>query len=133
MLLDTVHIGNPKDTAMDIMLPIWKRNVGKRVTNVCNIPNTKFFLYLFSIDKIHIFICLLNYAQNCLFYSTLGNCIDLLPGTCIHMKNVLTCKNRCVAELCKETCNNCKKGTYLLIQTWKVLNSYIIDFQKNSI
>ena len=47
-----------------------------------------------------------------IFYSTLGKCIDLLPGTCLHIKNVLTCKNRCVSELCKDTCNNCKKGTY---------------------
>ena len=44
------------------------------------------------------------------FYSILGNCIDLLPGTCLHMKNVLTCKNRCVSELCKDTCN-CKSTT----------------------
>ena len=48
------------------------------------------------------------YAQNGLF--TLGKCIDLLPGTCLHMKNVLTCKNRCVSELCKDTCN-CKSTT----------------------
>ena len=48
------------------------------------------------------------YAQNGLF--TLGKCIDLLPGTCLHMKNVLTCKNSCVSELCKDTCN-CKSTT----------------------
>ena len=77
---------------MDVMLPSWKRNVAKLVTNVCNIPNNAQFTY----------------AQNGLF--TLGKCIDLLPGTCLHMKNVLTCKNRCVSELCKDTCN-CKSTT----------------------
>ena len=46
------------------------------------------------------------------FYSTQGNCVDLLPGTCLHIKNVLSCKNRCVSELCRDTCNNCTPGTY---------------------
>ena len=48
---------------------------------------------------------LLTYAQNCLFYSTIGKCIDLLPGKCRHMSNRLSCKNSCVAQLCKDTCN----------------------------
>ena len=51
------------------------------------------------------------------FYSTLGNCVDLIQGTCTHLKNVLTCKNRNVANICRDTCNNCgpKPGTYISI------------------
>ena len=49
------------------------------------------------------------------FYSTLGNCVDLIQGVCLHMKNVLTCKNRHVASLCRDTCDNCgpKPGTHM--------------------
>ena len=60
------------------------------------------------------------------FYSTLGKCSDLLPKTCLHMKNVLSCKNRSVSALCKHTCDNCgpkypkkgapKKGNIYYIQ-----------------
>ena len=51
------------------------------------------------------------------FYSTLGNCVDLIQGTCTHLKNVLTCKNRNVANICRDTCDNCgpKPGTYISI------------------
>ena len=66
-------------------------------------------LYEITLSEGLLYLC-----TKCLLYSTLGECIDQLqPGTCLHMKNVLTCKNRCVSELCKDTCNNCKKGTYL--------------------
>ena len=46
------------------------------------------------------------------FCSTLGKCVDLLPHTCFYMKTKLSCKNSCVKELCKDTCNDCTTGTY---------------------
>ena len=62
-----------------------------------------FYKEKISIKEIHIFMS---------FYSTLGNCVDLIQGVCLHMKNVLTCKNQHVASLCRDTCDNCGPKSY---------------------
>ena len=64
-----------------------------------------FYKQYIILNRQKLVLIVLIYAQNCLFYSTLGKCIDLLPGTCLHLTNVLSCKNSCVSELCKDTCN----------------------------
>ena len=108
MWLNTALIGRAKDYVMDSMLVGWRNDAEKLAISVRNIPIHRFYkrIYISNRQNWHISYSML-YAQNCLFYSTLGKCIDLLPGTCLHMKNVLSCKNRCVSELCKDTCN-CK-------------------------
>ena len=113
MWLNTALIGRAKDYVMDSMLVGWRNDAEKLAISVRNIPIHRFYkrIYISNRQNWHISYSML-YAQNCLFYSTLGKCIDLLPGTCLHMKNVLSCKNRCVSELCKDTCNDCTKGIY---------------------
>ena len=71
------------------------------------------------------------------FYLTLGNCVDLIKGTCTHLKNVLTCKNSNVANICRDTCNNCgpKPGTYISIsenlkKVYQKGNTYQISYSK---